>query len=136
MDVNTAFLNCPLKEGSYAAIPKGFIESEFPNHVYRLKKALYDLKQAPRAWKGLCNLTAQSTRLAFPTLYGTYQHTYGQTPQRDADQQVVKMICKSLIRRMQFLGGKLVEWSSKKQDCTGDTTAEAEYVSCLLLWLK
>ncbi|GJZ26468.1 retrovirus-related pol polyprotein from transposon TNT 1-94 [Tanacetum coccineum] len=30
--------------------PGGFIDPEFPNHVYRLKKALYDLKQAPRAW--------------------------------------------------------------------------------------
>nr|GEV00743.1 integrase, catalytic region, zinc finger, CCHC-type, peptidase aspartic, catalytic [Tanacetum cinerariifolium] len=30
--------------------PEGFIDLEFPNHVYTLKKALYGLKQAPRAW--------------------------------------------------------------------------------------
>ncbi|GKD27174.1 retrovirus-related pol polyprotein from transposon TNT 1-94 [Tanacetum coccineum] len=30
---------------------------------------------------------------------------------------------------VQFLGGKLVSWSSKKQDCTAMSTAEAEYVS-------
>ncbi|GJY08721.1 hypothetical protein Tco_0375775 [Tanacetum coccineum] len=30
---------------------------------------------------------------------------------------------------LQFLGGKLVSWSSKKQDCTAMSTAEAEYVS-------
>nr|GEU34535.1 hypothetical protein [Tanacetum cinerariifolium] len=34
----------------YVSQPEGFIDPEFPNHVYRLKKALYSLKQAPRAW--------------------------------------------------------------------------------------
>ena len=29
---------------------KGFIDPLFPNHVLYLKKALYDLKQAPKAW--------------------------------------------------------------------------------------
>ena len=29
---------------------KGFIDPHFPDHVLYLKKALYDLKQAPRAW--------------------------------------------------------------------------------------
>ncbi|GKF72667.1 retrovirus-related pol polyprotein from transposon TNT 1-94, partial [Tanacetum coccineum] len=48
MDVKTTFLNGPLKEEVYVSQPEGFIDSEFPNHVYRLKKALYDLKQASR----------------------------------------------------------------------------------------
>ena len=30
--------------------PPGFIDSRLPNHVCRLKKALYSLKQAPQAW--------------------------------------------------------------------------------------
>ncbi|GKB99026.1 retrovirus-related pol polyprotein from transposon TNT 1-94 [Tanacetum coccineum] len=34
----------------YVSQPEGFINPEFPDHVYRLKKALYSLKQAPRAW--------------------------------------------------------------------------------------
>ncbi|GKD53226.1 retrovirus-related pol polyprotein from transposon TNT 1-94 [Tanacetum coccineum] len=50
MDVKTDFLNGPLKEEVYVSQPEGFIDLEFPDHVYRLKKALYDLKQAPRAW--------------------------------------------------------------------------------------
>ncbi|GJU12198.1 retrovirus-related pol polyprotein from transposon TNT 1-94 [Tanacetum coccineum] len=43
---------------------------------------------------------------------------------------------------IQFLGGdKLVRWSSKKQDCTSMSTAEAEYVSlsaccAQVLWLR
>ena len=28
----------------------GFISYNFPNHVFKLKKTLYELKQAPRAW--------------------------------------------------------------------------------------
>lgn len=30
--------------------PPGFVNSQFSNHVCQLKKALYGLRQAPRAW--------------------------------------------------------------------------------------
>nr|GEZ87360.1 retrovirus-related Pol polyprotein from transposon TNT 1-94 [Tanacetum cinerariifolium] len=50
MDVKTAFLNDPLKEEVFVQHPDGFVDPDFPNHVYRLKKTLYGLKQAPRAW--------------------------------------------------------------------------------------
>ena len=50
IDVKTAFLNGFLKEDVYVAQLEGFIDPHFPNHVLYLKKALYRLKQAPRAW--------------------------------------------------------------------------------------
>ena len=48
MDVKSAFLNGYLHEEVYVEQPKGFIDPNFPNHVYKLKKALYGPKQAPR----------------------------------------------------------------------------------------
>ncbi|GKD86027.1 retrovirus-related pol polyprotein from transposon TNT 1-94, partial [Tanacetum coccineum] len=50
MDVKTAFLNGELKEEVYVSQPEGFVDPDHLTHVYRLKKALYCLKQAPRAW--------------------------------------------------------------------------------------
>nr|GEU36183.1 retrovirus-related Pol polyprotein from transposon TNT 1-94 [Tanacetum cinerariifolium] len=50
MDVKTAFSNGPLKEEVYVSQLDGFVDLDFPNHVYKLKKSLYGLKQAPRAW--------------------------------------------------------------------------------------
>nr|GEW68040.1 Gag-Pol polyprotein [Tanacetum cinerariifolium] len=50
MDVKTTFLHGSLKEDVYVCQPEGFIDADHPSHVYKLKKALYVLKQAPRAW--------------------------------------------------------------------------------------
>ncbi|GKA27639.1 retrovirus-related pol polyprotein from transposon TNT 1-94 [Tanacetum coccineum] len=50
MDVKTTFLNGELKEEVYVSQPEGFVDPDHPTHVYRLKKALYSLKQASRAW--------------------------------------------------------------------------------------
>nr|GEX17635.1 Gag-Pol polyprotein [Tanacetum cinerariifolium] len=50
MDVKTTFLNGPLKEEVYVAQPDGFVDLNHPEKVYRLRKALYGLKPAPRAW--------------------------------------------------------------------------------------
>ncbi|GJT96568.1 retrovirus-related pol polyprotein from transposon TNT 1-94 [Tanacetum coccineum] len=50
MDVKTAFLNGNLREEVYVSQSDGFVHLDNPNHMYKLKKALYRLKQAPRAW--------------------------------------------------------------------------------------
>ncbi|KAD5802556.1 hypothetical protein E3N88_13916 [Mikania micrantha] len=50
MDVKTAFLYGKVNEEIYVCQPPGFEDSQYPDHVYKLDKALYGLHQAPRAW--------------------------------------------------------------------------------------
>ncbi|GJU07744.1 retrovirus-related pol polyprotein from transposon TNT 1-94 [Tanacetum coccineum] len=120
MEVKITFLNGPLKEEVYVNQPDGFVDPHHPDKVYRLKKALYGLKQAPRAWYDeLSNfLIHQSPRGIFIN-----EAKYAQ---------------EILIKHG---GDKLVSWSSKKQDCTSMSSAEAEYVSlsaccAQVLWLR
>ncbi|GJS74403.1 putative ribonuclease H-like domain-containing protein [Tanacetum coccineum] len=50
MDVKSAFLYGKIKEEVYVCQPPGFEDPDFPDRVYKVKKALYELHQAPRAW--------------------------------------------------------------------------------------
>ncbi|GJV47297.1 retrovirus-related pol polyprotein from transposon TNT 1-94, partial [Tanacetum coccineum] len=195
MDVKTDFLNGPLKEEVYVSQLEGFIEPEFPNHVYRLKKALYGLMQAPRAWYdklsyfliqhgftkdecisistpmaierldadvqgtptdqttyrrmigGLMYLTASRPDIAYATfsynmgLWYLKDSGFELIVYSDADHAGCKDDYKSTSGGLQFLGEKLMSWSSKKQDCIVMSTAEAEYVSlsaccAQVIWMR
>jgi hypothetical protein len=50
MDVKSTFLNGDLKEEVYVCQPPGFAISDKEGKVLHLRKALYGLRQAPRAW--------------------------------------------------------------------------------------
>ncbi|GKB54855.1 hypothetical protein Tco_0905608, partial [Tanacetum coccineum] len=59
----------------------------------------------------------------------------------DANHAGYKDDCKSTSGGLQFLGRKLVSWSSKKQDYTAMSTAEAKYVSlsaccAQVIWMR
>nr|GEU59935.1 copia protein [Tanacetum cinerariifolium] len=182
MDVKTAFLHGSLKEDVYVCQPKGFIDADHPSHVYKLKKALYGLKKAPRAWYDefstflLLNHFFMGTvdptlfircfhddiLVAKPTekhltevkrifcylrgtvntgLWYTKDSGFELTGFSDADYAGCKDTFKSTSGGAQFLGEKLVSWSSKKQDCTALLIAEVEYVSlsaccAQVLWMR
>jgi hypothetical protein len=52
LDVKSAFLNGVLEEEVYVRKLPGFEGEKYPHRVYKLRKLLYELKQAPRAWYG------------------------------------------------------------------------------------
>nr|GEY05815.1 retrovirus-related Pol polyprotein from transposon TNT 1-94 [Tanacetum cinerariifolium] len=134
MDVKTAFLNGELKEEVYVSQPKGFVDQDNLLHVYKLKKALYDLKQAPRACTTCCqaslshNISPKDTSMSM-------------TAYADADHEGCQDTRRGTSRSAQFLGDKLVSWSSKKQKCTTILSIEAEYIALAgccaqILWMR
>ncbi|RDX68205.1 hypothetical protein CR513_52825, partial [Mucuna pruriens] len=50
MDVKTAFLNGDIDETIYMMQPENFVSNESKSMVCKLKKSIYDLKQASRQW--------------------------------------------------------------------------------------
>ena len=67
MNVKSAFLNRMLQEEVYVEQPKGFVDPHRPDDVYKLKKALYGFKQAPKAWYD--RLTAYLTEHGFKRVF-------------------------------------------------------------------
>jgi hypothetical protein len=50
MDIKSAILNGVIQEEVYVRQPPDFESSKYLEKVYKLSKALYGFKQAPRAW--------------------------------------------------------------------------------------
>ncbi|KAJ0590430.1 putative RNA-directed DNA polymerase [Helianthus annuus] len=68
LDVKSAFLHGDLKEEVYVSQPEGFIKPGDEGKVYRLSKALYGLRQAPRAWNTKLDQTLKSLNFKKCTL--------------------------------------------------------------------
>nr|GEU77799.1 retrovirus-related Pol polyprotein from transposon TNT 1-94 [Tanacetum cinerariifolium] len=156
MDVKTTFLYGPLKEEVYMNQPDGFVDPYHPDKVYRLNKALYGLKQAPRAWynelsnflvskgfsKGSIDPNLFITKHRGDILLYPKDTGFELTAFSNSDHAGCLDLRKSTSGGIQFLrGDKLVSWSSKKQDCTSMSSAEAEYVSlsacyAQVLWMR
>jgi hypothetical protein len=50
MDVKSVLLNGVIREEVYVRKPPSFKNPKYPDRVYKFSNALYELKQAPRAW--------------------------------------------------------------------------------------
>ncbi|GJS08944.1 retrovirus-related pol polyprotein from transposon TNT 1-94 [Tanacetum coccineum] len=119
MDVKSAFLNGSINEEVYVAQPPGFIDFKKPDHVYKLKKALYGLNQAPKPWG-----TGIET-----VVYADSDHA-----EDYVDRKSTSGICT-------FVGCGLTSWFSKKQTALAISITEAEYISARkacqqALWMK
>ncbi|GJT88810.1 zinc finger, CCHC-type containing protein [Tanacetum coccineum] len=60
LDVKSAFLHEDFNEEVYVTQPEGFIQQGNSGKVYKLNKALYGLRQAPRAWNVKLDQTLKS----------------------------------------------------------------------------
>nr|GEW22627.1 hypothetical protein [Tanacetum cinerariifolium] len=227
MDVKTAFLNGEFMEVVYVSQPEGFVDPDHPTHVHHLKKALYGLQQAPRAWydtlswflldkkfsKGavdptlftwkagkhillvqiyvddiifsstdpkacifinqskfaqkilkkfrmeLCDpvdtpmvdrlkldedplgISVDQTRFRSKGLWYPKDTVIALTAYADANHAGCQDTQRSTSGSDQFLGDKLVSWSSKKQRSTTISTTEAEYITMFgcyaqILWMR
>jgi hypothetical protein len=63
LDMQNAFLHRVLEEDVFMKQPPCYVDSNFPQHVCKLGKALYGLKEAPRAWYS--KLSVKLVRLGF-----------------------------------------------------------------------
>ncbi|GKD55701.1 retrovirus-related pol polyprotein from transposon TNT 1-94 [Tanacetum coccineum] len=193
MDMKTTFLNGIMREEVYVSQPDRFVDQDNPNHVYKLKKALYRLKQAPRVWYNLLSnflLTQDFSKdhgshtkygmessnpvdtpmvekskldedpqgkAINPTYYhgmvdtlmylttsrpdptfvvcmcARYQYPKGSfiaiTAYADADHAGCQDTRRSTSGSMQFLGHRVVSWSSKRQQSTAISNTKAEYIA-------
>nr|GEX78137.1 retrovirus-related Pol polyprotein from transposon TNT 1-94 [Tanacetum cinerariifolium] len=156
IDVKTAFFNGNLRKEVYVSQSDEFVDQDNPNHVYKLKKALYGLKKASCAWydiissflisqdfsKGSVDPTLFIRRngndllLAWPIekhvhavkrifryLRGTVNQglwypkdsSVALTAYTDADHAGFQDTRRSISGSLQFLGERLISWSSKRQ---------------------
>ncbi|KAF0888371.1 hypothetical protein E2562_014193 [Oryza meyeriana var. granulata] len=74
MDVKSAFLNGELIEEVYVRQPPGFTVAGHEDKVLRLDKALYGLRQAPRAW----NAKLDETLVALGFSHSASEHAQNQ----------------------------------------------------------
>nr|GEW46593.1 retrovirus-related Pol polyprotein from transposon TNT 1-94 [Tanacetum cinerariifolium] len=106
-------------------------QTRFQSMASPTKKHLEALKQVFRYLRGTINWGLwypKDTAMAL-TAYADADHTCCQDTRR------------STSRSAQFLGDKLVSWSSKKQKSTAISTTEAEYISmsrccAQILWMR
>nr|GFA24760.1 retrovirus-related Pol polyprotein from transposon TNT 1-94 [Tanacetum cinerariifolium] len=95
------------------------------------EKHLKEVKRIFRYLRGTVNMG----------LWYTKDSGFELTGFSDADYASCKDTFKSTSGKAQFLGEKLVNWSSKKQDCTALSTTKAEYLSlsaccAQVLWMQ
>lgn len=79
LDVKTAFLNGEINEDVYVVQPEGFEKPGQEQKVYKLLKALYGLRQAPRAWYAKLNsCLADLGFTRFPSEHAVYTRKEGE----------------------------------------------------------
>ncbi|GJU64540.1 retrovirus-related pol polyprotein from transposon TNT 1-94 [Tanacetum coccineum] len=118
MDVKTAFLNGNLREEVYVSQPDGFVDKDKPNHARPTEKHLNAVKRIFRYLKGTVNRG----------LWYLKDSSIALTAFADADHAGCQDTRRSTSGSMQFLGDRLISWSSKRQKSAAISSTKAEYI--------
>eukprot|EP00253_Pinus_taeda_P029277 PITA_29277 len=159
MDVKIEFLNGKIEEEVYIEQPEGFETFDHESHVCRLKRDLYGLKKAPRAW--YTRIENYFTGLGFKKSEAdaNLYHIRVEVWQKDGElflsqgkyaNEILKRFhmekCKpiqtpladwerspsdqkSTSRGIFNLGSATVSWYNRKQRSVALSSAEAEYMA-------
>ncbi|GKD77467.1 retrovirus-related pol polyprotein from transposon TNT 1-94 [Tanacetum coccineum] len=108
MDVKTTFLNGDLKEEVYISQLEGFVDQDNPSHAKPTEKHLNMIKRIFRYLKGTINMG----------LWYWKESSMSLIAYSDEDDAGCQDTRHSTSGSAQFLGDKLISWSSKKQKST------------------
>ncbi|GKD48356.1 putative ribonuclease H-like domain-containing protein [Tanacetum coccineum] len=162
MDVKTALLNSELREEVYAPrawydmlskflLSQEFFKGDVDPTLFTRKEGKDILLYAcvPGIRQGLPKSTYMQSNGSFDTHKGTTNMglwyskdtSIALTAYADVDHVGCQDIRRSTYGSAQFLGDRLVSWSSKKQKSTAITSTEAEYIALTgccaqILWMR
>ncbi|RDX80174.1 hypothetical protein CR513_39307, partial [Mucuna pruriens] len=154
----SALLHGELSEDAFVEQPQGYERKGEEYKVYKLKKALHGLKQAPRAWysriesyfmkfemTGLERISQKKYAQDVLERFGMGKSNSVNNPivpgsKLMKDEMGDKMIEKELLDVF-LLGTRTVAWSSNKQPIVTLSTTEAEFVdaascTCRRVWMR
>nr|GEZ64875.1 uncharacterized mitochondrial protein AtMg00810-like [Tanacetum cinerariifolium] len=155
MDVKTLFLNGIIKEEVYVGQPLGFVSKQYLDHV----SLMYVTSSRPDIMFATCMCAryqanpnkhhVSTVKRNFRYLKGTINlglwylkdSSFDLTAYSDADHAGCHLDRKSTSGSVQFIGDKLVCWSSKKKNYVSISTAESKYVTvsgccAQVLWMR
>ncbi|KAE8704559.1 tir-nbs resistance protein [Hibiscus syriacus] len=133
MGVKNAFLHGELDPDIYMTQPMGFQSQDHPEYVCKLRKALYELKQAPRTLYGKItefltksgySVTPADSSLFVKANEGGNCKLVGYC---DADYAGDHDTRRSTTGYMFTLGSGTISWCSKRQPTVSLSTTEVEY---------
>eukprot|EP00253_Pinus_taeda_P027825 PITA_27825 len=130
--VKTTFLNGKIEEEVYIEQPEGFKTFDRELHVCRLKRALYGLNQAPRAW--YTKIDIYFTGLGFTKSEANVNLYHIMVEGSPSN-------LKRTSGRIFNLGSTTVSRYNRKQRSVSLSLAEAEYmaasqVACEAIWMR
>nr|GEV11465.1 hypothetical protein [Tanacetum cinerariifolium] len=150
IDVKTAFLHGTLKEVVYMCQPEGFIDADHPSHNHFFKGTIDPTLFLSHFDDDILVVQVYIDDIIFGSIHPRPDIVHAtclcaRYQTKEIEKHLKEVGCKDTFKSTsggaQLLSEKLVSWSSKKQDCTTLSTAEAEYVSLFaccaqVLWMQ